>query len=475
MHPQNKKTFTRLGFSALLIAVVMLPLSARSAGEAALAPTQPQDGTGPVVDLLKASGDALRSNAKYNGALAEYRALKELVPQARAKLLPQINLFGDYTYFDETIEGNYYGVVDIDRSDAYTRGAYGAVLSQTVFNTDEFYGMDQAELRVAQAAYALEAAQSELLVRVAESYFALLMADGNFKLSQAKMNDLYQQLEQLRGRAAAGLATRADVKVAEAEYELSVADQAQASNAVIGRRARLTTITGEQYGVLKKLPAELALEVPQPASEQVWIERTLKQNPAILARKAALQVAEVELKKSRFKRLPKLEAVGSAYALDSSGGIEGERREVMERIGLRLTMPLYSGGQISSDVREAQALLQRAEANLQDARAQAVLQTRLSFLNTTDGLKRVLALKRAVDAATLAVDATFGGFESGTRTYSEVLSAIEKRYSAQSDYGMARYTFLVDSLKLRQDSGMLLTSDIARINNLLKLEASVTP
>lgn len=466
---------TRYGIAALLCALLGLPVilsRADAAGEAALAPTLPRDGSGPQADLLGVSADALRGNAKYNGALAEYRAIKELIPQARGKLLPQFGLFGDYALQDESIEGTYYGVFNVDREDSFTRSAYGATLSQTLLNTDQFYGLDQAELRVAQAGYLLDVAQGELLINVAESFFALLGAEGNLTLAQAKMNDLQQEFEQVRGRAEAGLSTSADVKTAEAGYELSVAEEAQAHNAVVGRRARLTAITGEQYGLLKKLPDDALLEAPQPQDERVWIERTLARNPSVLAKQAALEIARLESGKSQWRRAPKIRLSGSAYALQSDGGIEGARDEVSQRIALHLSLPLYTGGQINSEIREAQAQLERAEANLQDARAQAVLQTRLAYLNATDGLRKVLALKRAVEAADAAVEATRGGFEAGTRTYAEVLSSVERRYSAHSDYAVARYTFLVDSLRLKQDAGMPLSPDLSRINNMLRLNTA---
>lgn len=452
---------------ALMAALLGAAIDVHAAGEAALAPTRPRDGSGPQADLLAVSADALRGNAKYNGALAEYRALKELVPQARGKLLPQLSLFGDYALSDESIDGTYYGVKNIDREDSYKRGAYGATLSQTLINTDQFYGLDQAGLRVQQGGYLLDAAQGELLVNVAESFFALLGAEGNLTLARAKMNDLKQEFDQVSGRASAGLSTKADVKTAEAGYELAVADETQANNAVVGRRARLTAITGEQYGLLKKLPDDVLLEAPQPADEQVWIERTLARNPNVLAKQAALEIARLERDKAQWRRAPKLRLNGRAYALNSDGGIEGARDETDQRISLSLNLPLYSGGQISSEIREAQALYERAQANLQDARAQAVLQTRLAYMNSTDGLRKVLALRRAVEAADAAVDATRGGFEAGTRTYADVLSAVERRYSAHSDYAVARYTFLVDSLRLRQDAGMPLSADLARINRLL--------
>ncbi|HVT34761.1 MAG TPA: TolC family protein, partial [Nevskiaceae bacterium] len=182
---------------------------------------QLQPAAGPV-DLVTVSADALRANAKYNAALAAFRAQKELVPQAEGKLLPQLSATGSYSYSDETLDGDYFGPLQfnngqaqfvnlpIDRNDGYKRGVYGATLTQTLFNLDQFYGWSEADVRVKQARYQLDAAQDELLVGVAETYFGLLQAQANERLAQAKMADLQQQSLQVRGRAGAGLATEAD-------------------------------------------------------------------------------------------------------------------------------------------------------------------------------------------------------------------------------------------------------------------------
>ena len=90
---------------------------------------------------------------------------------------------------------------------------------------------------------------------------------------------------------------------------------------------------------------------------------------------------------------------------------------------------------------------------------------------TVGGLIASTTTAEAADAE-IAVN---GGFEAGTRTYADVLSAIEHRYSAQTDYALARYNFLVDSLKLKQDAGMLLTVDLARINDMLEFDSQDVP
>src|SRR5690606_35305660 len=121
---------------------------------------------------------------------------------------------------------------------------------------------------------------------------------------------------------------------------------------------------------------------------------------------------------------PVLDLVADAFRLDSDGGAAGERGENQERIGVVLSLPLYSGGQIEATKRQMLALESQALAELDDVRAQVIRDTRIAFRNSTSGLRRVDALKRALDAAIAAEESTRGGFEAGTLASTDLLTAI---------------------------------------------------
>jgi outer membrane protein len=424
------------------------------------------------VDLLAIATDALALNPRYAAARAEYQAARELVPIAQGKLLPQVGLLGTADWTDQHIEGTYYGIPNVDRKDGYESYLYGAVLKQALFRADLFAGLSQAELRVQAAAYALEAAQDELLIDVAEAYFGVLAAQDALGSTRAELQALAEQVQMLSGRMEAGLATEADLKGAQALFELAQADELEAQNISLTTTARLESLTGKSYPQIKRLPENMQLLAPQPQDENAWVQRAEQHNALVLAQRAAAAAAKVDRVRASRLHWPKLDIDGGIFQLDNGGGLSGDRTERYDRIGVNLEVPIYSGGQVAAGVRQAEQLERRAQALLSDVTSKAVRDTRLAYLNSLSGLHRVNALKRAVEAAAAAEASARVGFEAGTRGSTDVLEALGQRYSAERNYAGARYKALINALRLKQQTGQLATADLALISRLLRAEAA---
>ncbi len=426
------------------------------------------------VDLLAICNDALNLNPRYAAARAEYLAARELVPIATGKLLPQFGLTGQANYVHHRVQGDYYGLVDIDRADDYESYQYGAVLEQALYRPDLFIGKTQAELRVRAASYALEAAQDELLIGVAEAYFAVLAAYDGQTSAAAAERSFGEQVDMLQSRVDAGLTTEAELKAAQARYELAQADQLEAANAIQTSTAWLESLTGKRYPQLKRLPEELRLLPPQPQDEQVWIARAEAANAAVLAQRAAAEAAKLDRERAQKAGWPRVSLNGMMVRLDNGGGVSGERDDQYDRIGVNVEVPIYSGGQLSAGVRQSAELQKRAEALVADVTAKAVRDTRLAYLNSLSGLQRVNALQRVVEASRASEQAARAGYDAGTRSSTDVLEALEQRYRAERDYALARYKAVVNALRLKQQAGQLLTADLAQVSRMLRAVPAVT-
>lgn len=434
-----------------------------------------QERSQSVTDLLGACNDALQANPRYRAARAEYQAARELLPQAAGKLYPQLGAHGQQDWVHESNEGDYYGVIDIDQEDSFDRLIYGAQLQQALYRPELTLGKEQAELRVRQAQHVLQGEQDTLLMDVVEAYFGVLGAEDALAFARAEATAVGVQFEQIRSRAQSGLATDADVKAALAQYELALAGRTEAHNGLINATTRLEALTGRSYRDFKRLPSNLALIPPHPADETVWVARAEAANTRVQVQKLGLDIAALERDKARKLAWPTLDLVGMAYTLEASGGIEGERDQGQERIGVVLNLPLFTGGQISATRRQTLAMQDQAQALLDDARAVAVRDTRIAYRNSSGGLQRIHALRRAVEAAIAAEDAMRGGFDAGTRTNADVLEAIERRFAAEREHAAARYAFLGASLRLKQLTGNLLVADLAQINRMLQAPPAASP
>jgi outer membrane protein len=418
--------------------------------------------------LLALYADALDHNAAYRAQAAQLRMVAELEPQAAGRLLPQLGLRGSYDQVHEDINGSYYGVVQVDSSDDFPVGGAGAQLTQALYRPELWIERDQAKLRLQQAQLVLEAAQDQLLVSLVTTYFAVLAAEDNVALTGAEKDAVARQLEQARGRHAAGLATEADFQVASAQHSLTEAGLLEAKTKVEAAYAALDVVAGHPLRTLMRLPETVALAPPQPARVEDWVERARNHNLQVLEARLGSQVAQREVDRAHKLSWPKLDLVGRAFYLDSGGGLTGERVENEQRIGISLSLPLYAGGAIDATVRQAQAGEERSQALLSQAQAEAARDARVAFLSCQAGLSRLPALTSAVQAARAAESAIRSGFDAGTHTSAEVLRAVEARYEAERDLAAARYKFMLDSLRLKQVAGNLVVGDLSVIDRSLR-------
>lgn len=417
-------------------------------------------------DLLTITNDALQYSAAYEAARAQYVAARELIPQAQGKLLPQLTAQGKYDYFWEDISGTFFNV-PVDRSAHYNQATYGAQLTQALYRPELLLGKASAQARLEQAGQRLRAQQDALLFSAAQAYFGVIATQEAAALARTEVETLAQHLRQTRERVDAGLSIEAELKTVEASYQLARANLTRADDAVLDAQITLEALTGQHYSRLQALPETVQLVAPQPSDVAQWLARAKIENPLIRGKQAALEMAITQRKIAGKAQLPKVDLIGNAYWLDSSGGATGDRDENQQRIGVMATVPLYAGGQIEATKRQTFAQQQQAESELQDTVRQVERDVRIAHRKATSGLQQVSALQQAVIAAQSAESAARAAFDAGTLTSADMLEAVRKRFEAERSYSQARYAALLSGLQLKVLAGNLLVADVAQVNQLL--------
>jgi outer membrane protein len=133
-------------------------------------------------------------------------------------------------------------------------------------------------------------------------------------------------------------------------------------------------------------------------------------------------------------------------------------------IGLQLNMPLYQGGLVSSQVRQAVANQEKARQEVEAAAREASQQARQAWLNVNSGVAQVKALEQALTSVKAQLDSTKLGQEVGVRTFLDVLNAEQQVLAARRDLASARYSYLLASLSLKAAVGTLSPADLTGID-----------
>ncbi|WP_249352165.1 MULTISPECIES: TolC family outer membrane protein [unclassified Rudaea] len=434
-------------------------------------------------DLSQIYMDARQADPTLAGADANRLATKEGSPIARAPLLPQIN--GSYGYnrnnsnVSPITDNNGQTTPGEQITRARSRPA-SVTLTQSIFNWGNIERFRSANALSEGADFTYDAASQDLLVRTATAYFAVLTAEDQLTFSQLNEKSLQKQLDQADERFKVGLSAITDVHVARAQHDAAVAQVITAQNSVETAREGVVQIIGKNFGELKKLRDPIPLEKPAPSDMQAWVDLAGKQNPTLASAQKTVDSSEHLISANRAGHYPTLGATVTRSDTPSWGSqgydIPGQPGSSLRSngltgnttIGVTLNIPIFSGGLVTSQTRQAIYQRDAAQDQLELTRRTVNANTRNAYRAVIAGISEVEAAKAAVVSAQSAVDATQAGFEVGTKTILDVLTSQSTLLQAQSSYSQARHQFVLSGLQLKQAAGVMASKDLDSVNALLQ-------
>lgn len=411
-------------------------------------------------DLLQTYQQALLHDAQYAAAKAHQRVGEERWVQGRAGLLPQLSLDAQ-THWVETD----YQVTAGNIQQRRQNRSYGIQLIQPIFRWQNWVQFQQGGLQRALAQIRLDSAGQTLLVRVAQAYFEVLNATDVLEAIRDLRTADAEQLASARKNFELGNVSIADVHEAQASFDRTMAQFIKARSDLDLARYTLARITGQHPGALKGLRGNLALAPPHPAELDAWVKAAQRYSLDVQTQELLLSVAGNEVRIRKAERLPSVDLVISQNMQQNPNA--NTKRTDSSSIGLRLSVPLYSGGRLGSAAREALALQEQTEFELEDARRAAALATREAWSGVMDGMAQVKALEAAKVSARSAVSSNQLGYKVGMRVGIDVLEVQSKFSDIVQQLSRARYDTLLAQLRLKAAVGALSQDDIAEVNAIL--------
>lgn len=413
-----------------------------------------------AVNLTEVYREAQQQDAAYASARAAYEAGQEKLPQGRALLLPSVSL-GASTTWNEVESSS------TDRQ--YNSNGYNLSLTQPIYRKQNFAQYQQSKSQVIQAEAQFAVARQDLITRVAQAYFDVLLAQDNVALAGAQKASIGEQLEMAKRNFEVGTVTITDTHEAQARYDLTTSQEIAAQNDLEIKNRALQLILGKVPAHLSALSDKLPLILPEPNDMTKWVAQAEQQSPLIAIQKAALEIATQEVERNRAGHHPTLDLV-AGYGRNSnsnSNTLPLGAAATSQTIGLQFNLPIYQGGSVNSKVREALANQEKARQDLELVNRQAALQTRQAFLGVTSGLAQVKALEQALVSSQSSLDSTRLGQEVGVRTNVDVLNAQQQLFTAKRDLSQARYNYILNQLKLKSAVGTLQDEDVEQVNRWL--------
>jgi len=433
----------------------------------------------PRTDLVSVYRQAMENNADLAAARAQFEAIRETVPQARAGLLPNLRAGAELSDTRTQVDTST-GSRTLSRSGT----VYQATLTQPIFRADRWFQLQAAEAISEQAALEYSSAEQNLILQSAQAYFAVLQAQDNLAAVKAEEAAFKRQLDQANERFEVGLSDRTDTLEAQAGFDTSRANRMVAQRQVEDAFQALYTLTNRNHVALEGIEHSLPVLPPMPNDASRWVDTAMQQNLGLLAVEQAVNAAGETLRQRRSGHAPTLDAV-AAYRKgdnDSLGFANSGMSDVLPgyphyngdveqgSIGLQLNIPIYSGGLISSQSRQAFHQLTEAEQRRESLRRQVVENTRNLHRAVNTDIEQVQARRQSILSSQSALEANEIGYQVGTRNIVDVLDTQRRLYAAVRNYNDARYDYILDNLRLKQAAGTLNPGDLQDLASYLKAD-----
>ncbi|MFZ6686962.1 TolC family outer membrane protein [Undibacterium sp. SXout11W] len=426
--------------------------------------------------LLQIYREALLSDPIYASARASQSAGIEKAVQARSGLMPNVVLNGQATRSSQENNSDFSSTGAALATSASNK-TYGLQLSYTLQVTQPLFRWanweqyEQGKLAVVASDAQFAQAKLDLIVRVAQAYFDVLDAQNVLTTLQAEKLAIAQQRIAAKRNFDIGTATITDSHEAQARYDLVVAQEYAAMADLNLKRAVLQQMSSKEIGEIPMLKKGVILAQLESADEAYWLSLVDTKNYEVIAAQVRLEIAKRAISVSRAGHYPTVDLLATMQRTRASGDLPGSFPSAdsnrTNSIGIQVSIPLFSGFMVSSQVNEAIALKEKARFDLESARRGAAQNARTALFGFNSGMEKVKALEVAVVSGAASLASNVRGYEVGVRINIDVLNAQHQLHQTRRELEKARYDAIMNGLRLKAIAASLRETDLIDVSSLL--------
>jgi outer membrane protein/protease secretion system outer membrane protein len=250
---------------------------------------------------------------------------------------------------------------------------------------------------------------------------------------------------------------------AQARYDMTIAQELEARQNLGYTRRALQVIVNEPVESLADLvPARMELTPPFPTDVEEWITARKRSTPS------CGRCAPTSNRPTRNSPRPVPATINRrpgrpAQHERERNNVSINSRYLTSQAGVQVNIPLFAGGYVSSQMRQARANIEDQQ-QYEARRREISLQVRKEYQNITEGIAKITALQQAERSAERALDSNQKGFPAGTRSRVDILNAQQQLINTKRDLAQARLTYILARVRLQGLVSSLNEKEIETIN-----------
>jgi outer membrane protein len=402
--------------------------------------------------LEEALAAAYENNPQIQARRAQLRAVDQGVPLAKSGWRPNVTVSGQTGWQSVNSDP---GTGSFNRVETRPTSLSVSITQPLFRGFRTFAQVDQAENSVMAERAALIAVEQEVLLDAAEAYVNVVRDTAVVDLNRNNEDVLARQLEATQDRFRVGEITRTDVAQSEARLSGAYADTAESLASLESSRARFLRVVG----TAPEAPVTPGAIPNLPQSLEEAISLALDRNPQIVAADYAWKAAQDEIRNQRGRLLPEVGLTGSYSKGWDQGGLQNSERETLAAT-LDVTVPIYQGGAVYAELRQAKHTAGQRRLELDEARTQVREQAQQAWEQMVATTARIDSLEDQIEAAEIALEGVRREAQVGARTVLDVLDAEQELLNARVNLVRAQRDELVAGFSLLSAVGGMTAADL---------------
>ena len=398
--------------------------------------------------LIEATASALDTSPALAAERARLEAVREELPIAWAEALPQVTL--DASAFDNNSSEASFGL-SVREQDEYWIGSIRT--STLLFGGGRaWFSRRQARAQIAEAVARYQDSAQNLVLDVARAYGDVRQEQAIVAAQEQAVANYAEQRRYVNAHLRHGFLTQTDQAQADARYAASRADLALANARLVAANEAFLRLVGRPASALAA-PQPLT-DIPASLDEALAIAE--ENNPRILARTAnyAASDAAVDVAAAQGRARVTFDTTDSSFAARSGPAQNEEESE--SNVTLRLSVPLFSGGEIRARTRQQRHLRDASRSDLEEERRRVHEGVSVAWSNLAAARSREESSGVRVEAAELASRGVLREQEFGQRSTIDVLDQENELLQARIALAQAERQSMVAERELAAELGLLI-------------------
>lgn len=421
-----------------------------------------------AIDISTSINKAYLYNADYLGAVDKNNANQEISKQAKSLLLPQVSVSGGISENSLSASG---------LNMTYHQPSIGVSFSQNLINFNAFSAYTKALFNNQLSINQLHLDQEDLSLKVVRAYLDVLYMNDTLNALKEARKFYQEQYEKATQSYSAGTVSNIDVNDSKAYLDEAIANETTYLNKLNNAKNYFQNLTGENADLVQPLVSQINLSIDKSTNLKDLQDASQNQNPTVILYKIQQDMAREDINMSKANHLPNASLYGlysyfGPTSIDSSSPtVAGENSPgatgssfSYATAGIQVSIPIFSGGNINSQTRQAIANYEAATQSLISSKRSALTDVTNAYWQAINGISLMNANNIALKSARLKLKSDKLAYSLGVRNSVTLMNSEKLYYDSIQNYNQARYNYLIATTQIMYLTNKLDNNFIEKLN-----------